>query len=192
MINLEVFNLSLKTKWVKMYIDPENRPWKCLFDYYLSRYGASFLFKCNYSCKDLQISNTFILNVCQAWSSYSFQVPDKNYGKQIILNNYYIKIDSKPIFRNCLLQTNAIYVKDFFDCNGAPLSYVDFVHKFNLGKEFSYLFYFGIIDAIPTSWKTHLQPCEPIPNHNTTRFLTFCTAVKPTPPTPPSGRGRNE
>ena len=80
----------------------------------------------------------------------------------------------------CLLDANAIYVKDYFDYNGAPLSYVDFIHRFNLGRVFSFILYFGIVNAIPPVWKTHLLPCELIPNDNIKRLLILSSAVKPT------------
>ena len=179
MINMDVFNTSLKSKWVKMYLDYTGRPWKSLFDYYLRCYGSKFLFKCNFASHDLHISNNFILNVCQAWSSYSFHVPASNYGDQCVLNNSFIKIDSKMLFKKSLLDSNAIHVKDFFDDNASPLSYDTFTNNFNL-RNFTFTLFFGIINAIPKMWRANLLPYLHTVNDNIKCLLTFCSAIKPT------------
>ena len=53
MIDIPIFNASLKTKWVQSHLNTENKgKWKVFFDYYLERYGGKLLFLCNLKQKD--------------------------------------------------------------------------------------------------------------------------------------------
>ena len=59
MIDVRSFAMSLKCKWVKLYLDGNDSLWKVLFDEELKKYGKGFLFECNFSKKDVNISNVF-------------------------------------------------------------------------------------------------------------------------------------
>ena len=53
MIDIPIFNASLKTKWVQSHLNTENKgKWKVFFDYYLERYDGKLLFLCNLKQKD--------------------------------------------------------------------------------------------------------------------------------------------
>ncbi|KAL9983207.1 hypothetical protein ACROYT_G005346 [Oculina patagonica] len=53
MIDLCSFNKSLKTTWVKKYLDTTNKgKWKLLFDMKLKNYGCENLFRCNLNVND--------------------------------------------------------------------------------------------------------------------------------------------
>ena len=160
MVDLYSFANSLKCKWVKLYLDDCNRPWKPLFDYTLRNYGKSFLFNCNFSSNDIDISNTFILHVCQAWANFNFRQPENNNcANQTVLNNSFIKINNKLIFNKRLLSNNAHLIKDFCDEDGNPIDYNVFINKFNI-RRLPFTICFGIIKAIPITWKNNyiIQP----------------------------------
>ena len=66
MIDIESFNKSLKTSWIKKYLDTENSSsWKSFFDLELRPYGGKEIFLGNLSRKDMrsliQVSDPFLL-----------------------------------------------------------------------------------------------------------------------------------
>ena len=60
MILIQSFNKSLKTTWIKKYLDPNNRgKWKLFLEIELQPYGGSLLFECNLEEEDLNSSFNF-------------------------------------------------------------------------------------------------------------------------------------
>ena len=111
MIDMLSFAKSLKTTWVKLYLDDTHRQWKCLFNDSLKRYGGTFIFQCNFSGNDvLHISNIFIRQVCEIWSEYNFYHPIDNFGNQFVLNNSHIKINKNIVYNDCLHKGDAYRV----------------------------------------------------------------------------------
>ena len=177
MIDIVSFAKSLKTTWVKLYLDDKNRQWKVLFHYFLKRHGCKLLFSCNYLSTDVNnISNVFIRDVCQAWAHYNYNIPDGDYGNQLILNNSFIRIDNRIIYNDKLFKADAYCVKKLFKEDGCIMQYQDFIITYNI-EHFSYLEYFGIVAAIPRHWKSCLG--DPLfPTVNQQRMITFLSAVK--------------
>ena len=73
MIDLFSFNKSLKTIWIKKYLDKTNLgKWKLFFDLELSRYGGEAVFLGNLDKTDtkrsFQTSDTFINEILQIWA----------------------------------------------------------------------------------------------------------------------------
>ena len=86
MIDVRSFATSLKCKWVKLYLDENEGLWKFLFDEGLKKYGKRFLFECNFYKNDISISNSFIRDVCYAWSDFNYRLPDRySYGNEFVL-----------------------------------------------------------------------------------------------------------
>ena len=65
MVDIHTFNKSLKTSWIKKYLDPTNNGrWKFFFDDNLKMYGGKFIFSCNLHKDDiplLKIRNPFCM-----------------------------------------------------------------------------------------------------------------------------------
>ena len=180
MIDLFTFAKSLKCKWVKLYLDNCDRPWKTLFDKSLSKYGGKFLFYCNFSKNDIHVGNTFISHICHAWADFNFRWPEAGtFGNQSILNNSYIKLNNKTIFIKSLKLNNAYLVKHFLNTDGNVFSYTDFVRKYNI-NHLPFTIYFGIVNAIPTSWKCAITNTHPPinVNDNTRRLNLFISALR--------------
>ena len=53
-----------------------------------------------------------------------------------------------------------------------------FVEKFNVTENFPFTLYYGIVKAIPSSWKTNVSYVEN-PNDNVTRLISFTTSSRP-------------
>ena len=65
MIDIESFNKSLKSSWIKKYLDPENSSsWKSFFDLELQSHGGQTIFLGNRTRKDaccfIEVSDPFI------------------------------------------------------------------------------------------------------------------------------------
>lgn len=178
MINIELFAKCLKCKWVKMLLDDRPSFWKLLFCHELREYGGKLLFDCNISKIDINVNNLFIRDVCNAWADSNFRPPVSDYSNQSILNNSYIKIDKNIVFSEILNKKNAHYIRNFFDENGSLLSYISFTTKFNITCNFPFTLYFGIIKAIPSSWKTNVTHVEKV-NENIIRLICFTTSPRP-------------
>ena len=77
MMDIASFNKSLKTVWVKKYLDPESSSkWKCFFDLQLRKYGGGAVPKGNLNLKDtkdLKISDPFVKEILEIWSEVCFE-----------------------------------------------------------------------------------------------------------------------
>ena len=77
MIDIESFNKSLKSSWIKKYLDPENSSsWKSFFDLELQSNGGKTLFLGNLTRKDaccfIEVSDPFIKEILEIWCEASF------------------------------------------------------------------------------------------------------------------------
>ena len=155
------FIRSLKCTWVRRYTDGTNAAWKLFFDFYLSPYGKSFLFNCNFNTSDILVKNSFIKDICTAWSSYAFKTPANNFQQEIIWNNSFIKIDKKVIFYKFMYQKGVMYINDLFDEFNRPFTIEHFKFKYSINVcPFTLLR--GIYASIPKTWKDRLNVTDPI------------------------------
>ena len=156
MVDVFSFSQSLKCTWVKRYIDDKTSDWKYFFDYYLKPFGMQFLFKCNFSTNTVTtIKNSFCKQVCEAWATFNSYSPTENFGNEIVFNNSYINIGGNCIFYKSLVDNDAIFVRSFFNIDGFALSYETFKTLFDI-TNFPFTLYYGIINAVPSSWKSNL------------------------------------
>ena len=173
MMDMDSFVKSLKTKWVKLYLDDNFRPWKSIFNFALRNYGGPFLFHCNFQKQDVEtIPNIFVKQVCEAWSSYAYYTPDKSFGDQIIFNNSFVKINSSIFYIDSLRSADVYLVKHFFDADGNVLQYNDFIFKYHIDN-LPFTTYFGIVSAIPRHWRLNFGDSENIsvPHQKFTKFI---------------------
>ena len=106
MIDLFSFNKSLKTIWIKKYLDKTNLgKWKLFFERELGRYGGEAVFLGNLNKTDIKhhfsSTNIFINEILMIWSevNYTDNISSlQHYQSQPLWNNSLIRIDSKPIF----------------------------------------------------------------------------------------------
>lgn len=103
MTGVRILANSLKTKWVKMYIDDTYRPWKLLFMPYIIIEEIFFIF-CNFKKGDTSLSNCFIHEVCDTKASLSFSIPQRDFATQLVLNNNCIKINKQGAYFDVLKQ----------------------------------------------------------------------------------------
>ena len=106
MIDLLSFNKSLKTIWIKKYLDKTNMgKWKLFFDLELGRYGGEAVFLGNLDKKDTKnhfhTSHIFVNEILLIWAEVNFNNSISSleqYKTQRLWNNSLIRIDRKSVF----------------------------------------------------------------------------------------------
>ena len=106
MIDLCSFNKSLKTAWVKKYLDTTNKgKWKLLFDMELKNYGCENLFRGNLNVNDtkkmIKVTDPFLKEILEYWAETNFErqvTSEINFREQSLWFNSLIRVDNKPIF----------------------------------------------------------------------------------------------
>ena len=176
MTHIESFIKSLKCSRVRRLCSQNDTNWKCFFHSALREHGGDFLFKCNMNAIDCQgIDNTFIRQVCESWFHYSYVFPNNDYGNQIIFSISHMKINDQTFFHRGLYEAQAYYVHCFFHDNGKPKEFQTFCDEFAL-TSLHFTTYFGIISAIPQSWRVYLCGIDIFVNKlnsNETKFLLY-------------------
>ena len=65
MLDITYFSKTLKSVWIKKYLDPENRgKWKCFLDLQLREYGGNIVPK-GKNTKDIKISDLFVKEILE-------------------------------------------------------------------------------------------------------------------------------
>ena len=76
MIDLQSFNESLKIKWIKGYLDDNNKgKWKSFVNHYLEKHGGKLFFSANLKRQDtpqLNISDPLLAETVEYWSTLNF------------------------------------------------------------------------------------------------------------------------
>ena len=106
MIDLCSFNKSLKTTWVKKYLDTTNHgKWKFLFDLELENYGRDLIFRGNLNVsdtkKEVRATDPFLKEILEYWAEINFVnqlSSDIAFQEQFLWFNSLRRIDNKPIF----------------------------------------------------------------------------------------------
>ena len=121
------------------------------------------------------ICNVFVKQVCEAWFTYNFNVPNADFHNQIVLNNSLVKIEHRTFFNHYLFNAGAYRVHDFFNHDGSTKDYQTFVSEFKL-IAFPFTIYFGILSSMPSTWKAYLHTNDTTTisvNANELRLLLF-------------------
>ena len=177
MIDIQSFNKSLKTTWIKKYLDPNNRgKWKLFFEIELQPYGGSLLFECNLKEEDINssfnFSDVFLIEVLGIWCELNYQdvlTSSTHFHSQILWNNSLIKIGKKPIFYKKWFQKGIVFVKDLLKGNSSQfLSHAEFQTAFRINVNI--LEYLGIISALKELRKSFPQQLR---DPNTTTQQVF-------------------
>jgi hypothetical protein len=165
MVNIQLFNESLKLSWIKRLLSNKEGTWKYLVFYQFKIIDVlqELFFKCNLSETDFLLYyceanvNRFWKNVLQTWCKRNCQSP-LNYNKvcnQILWCNTFIRVQNRPVFYNDWYQCGCVYLKDLLNVEGDFMSFEQFVIKYHINCNI--LTYYGIISAIPKEWKHILR-----------------------------------
>ena len=188
MIDLQSFNESLKIKWIKGYLDDNNKgKWKSFVNHYLEKHGGKLVFSANLKRQDtplLNISDPFLAETVEYWSTLNYSEDNLNFPSSQIWLNSLIRIDNKPFFYKSWFHAGVKDVKDLFDdSNYNFLGYTAFITKYNI--KMNYLKYYKVVSAlkhfsknVPTMktslpWKKPLTTCS-LPRKFAKRFSRFC------------------
>ena len=132
MIDLQSFNESLKIKWIKGYLDDNNKgKWKSFVNHYLEKHGGKLVFSANLKRQDtplLNISDPFLAETVEYWSTLNYSEDNLNFLSSQIWLNSLIRIDNKPFFYKLWSHAGVKDVKDLLDdSNYNFLSYTSFI-----------------------------------------------------------------
>ena len=163
MIDIQAFNKSLKTTWIKKYLDNENQgKWKLFFDLELETLGGNILFTGNLNKKDtnmtIRVSDRFIKEILAIWSEVNFEdciTSENQFLEQSIWHNTLIRIGVGPIFYKEWYLKGITKVKHLKDEDNNFYTLSDFQNKYSLNVR--PLAYYGVVSALKHLWKT----CNP-------------------------------
>ena len=106
MMDISSFNKSLKTTWIKKYLDNNNKgKWKIFFDKTLKKYGCQNFFSYNLNVRDtlliITTSDAFLKELLGVWPKVNF-VPEiawkDHFLDQQLWHNSLIKTANKTVF----------------------------------------------------------------------------------------------
>ena len=111
MIDLISFNKSLKTMWIKKYLDNGNYgKWKIFLDIVLKKYGCQSFFSHNLNASDIskliETSDSFFKEVLEIWAELNFEsqiTSIDNFFEQSLWHNSLIKMR-----RTVAIQTRSV------------------------------------------------------------------------------------
>ena len=106
MIDISSFSKSLKTTWIKKYLDNNNKgKWKIFFDITLKKYGCQNFFSYNLNVRDtlstITTSDAFLKELLEIWAEVNFEpeiASKEHFLDQQLWHNSLIKIANKTVF----------------------------------------------------------------------------------------------
>ena len=162
LLDIESHLNAIKTSWVKRFSYLIEMPsWHSLLKS-CSSYDMIPFLKGNVSPKDfkklIQVKSKIIFDILLAWSRLNFKEPQDTQSivSQPLWFNSFIKIDKKLVHYKLFENAGVCTVQDLLDNTGSFLSYMAFKRQYNL-MNVNMIQYFGLIHAIPQSWKQILS-----------------------------------
>ena len=153
MIDLFSFNKSLKTIWIKKYLDKTDMgKWKGFFD--LKK-------------KHFQTSDIFVNEILLIWAEVNFNnsiFSLEQYKTQRLWNNSLIRIDRKPVyFRECGLAKGISTVESLIKDGTSFLSYTEFLNKYHCKScPLAFSGIFATLKAIRKRFKENIDSLETV------------------------------
>ena len=94
MVDIALFTKSLKTSWIKKYLDDSNRgKWKDFFELELKKYGGKLVFTCNLNKLDtsnlISVQDPFLQEILEMMIKSK---PSSNFGNNMKMNNIALKL----------------------------------------------------------------------------------------------------
>ena len=167
MIDLCSFNKSLKTTWVKKYLDTTNKgKWKLLFDMELKNYGCENLSRGNLNVNDtkkmIKVTDPFLKEILEYWAETNFErqvTSEINFREQSLWFNSLIRVDNKPIFFKDWLEKGIKKVKHLQRTeNKGFLSLNALASKYDI--KLRPLSFYGLLSAVESLRKTTTRAAE--------------------------------
>jgi len=154
MIDISSLNKSLKTTWIKKYLDNNNKgKWKIFFDITLKKYGCQNFFSYNLNVKDIlstiTTSDGFLKEILEIWAEVNFEpeIASKNHFlDQQLWHNSLLKIANKTIFFQNWFNKGITRVKHLMGSDNNFLSLSDFRCKYEIDPR--PLSFYGLISAV--------------------------------------------
>ena len=152
--NLKLFVQSIKTSWIKRYIDENNHgKWKLFFDNILSKRGGSLIFDCNVAYSDTYNicgHNQFLNEMLKAWVTLKPKIKN-DARKCIIWNNSDIKVNNESLYYKQWHEKGVLYLEHIFDFR---------INRFYTFDLIQYLY-----DIPPHDFLRYAQLTKSIPNY---------------------------
>ena len=106
MINVVSFNRSLKSTWIKRYLDKENcGSWKSFLHLELEKYGAEVTLTGNLDIKDsrnvIKVSDSFFKEILEIWSELNYEemiISDYHFRTPPFWYNSPVRVENRPVF----------------------------------------------------------------------------------------------
>ena len=172
-----LFDKALKLTWVKRLCSSSDAPWKYIPKSFLSTVSGTDLFQCNYDYNLLDRTGhlpEFYKQIIHHWQEIVSTTPHSKTEilSQIIWNNKFITIEKKMVYLPQWHRAGIKKISDLFDEHeNCFLSFLALRNKYMLICNF--LQYYGIISAIPRSWKKLLHDANS--GESTTPPPPICT-----------------
>ena len=180
MIDIASFTKSLKTVWIKKYLDDSNRgKWKYFFEVELKKYGGKLVFTCNLHKRDISksisVQDPFLQEILEIWSEINFDAKiktEQQFLEQHIWHNSLIRIENRPVFYKHLFLHGITKVAHLMTDSRNFLPLADFISTYKI--QIQPIKYFGLISALQHHYKTNFLSKEPsstdIPNTSSETF----------------------
>ena len=167
MVDIASFTKSLKTAWIKKYLDDSNRgKWKDFFELELRKYGGKLVFTCNLNKLDtsklISVQDPFLQEILEIWSEVNFDdkiETEQQFFEQHIWHNSLIRIENRPVFYKHLLLHGISKVAQLMTNSRSFLPLADFISTHNI--RIQPIKYFGLISALRHHYNTNFFGKEP-------------------------------
>lgn len=158
MVHVENKEKALKIAWVKRLLAEGNQgSWKILASRHFPDNGK-IIWSGNLNSQDLHelsIKNLFWKNVLAAWCEFNYKCLNPTTVEEVMNSqlwfNSSIRIGNKPIYNDQLFQAGIATIRDLLSEEGKFLDFDALKQKYDVNINF--IFYLGIISAIPKTWK---------------------------------------
>ena len=149
MLDIKTFNCSLKSIWIKTYLDNSDGKWKRYFDYYLLKHGGKTIFSGNLNMNDvkhLNIKDEFLFEVLNIWVKINYKEFREDFLSSPLWHNSSIKVANHPIFFKEWSTKCINYVKDLMGDDQTFMTMNEFIQKYKIKTNF--LEYHGVLAAV--------------------------------------------
>jgi hypothetical protein len=180
MINIFMFNKSLKLSWIKRLVNGSKSGWKSIFNIILGnnlanafRFGDVYL-----NTITGNIPNLFWKEVFEYLNDFKivFKVNVQNCQFQPLWYNNKVKIDKNPVYYKNWANKNVLYINDLLDEYNDILSYKAFCDKFNFKPPFTV--FHGLTKAVSKGYKEYLKHSKCLVHPAIPEFLTLLIRQK--------------
>lgn len=176
MVDIVSFTKSLKTVWIKKYLDDSNRgKWKEFFELELGKYGGKLIFRCNLHKRDISksisVQDPFLQEILEIWSEANFDdkiKTEQQFLEQHIWHNSLIRIENRPVFYKHLFLHGITKVGQLMTDSRSFLPLADLISTYNI--RIQPIKYLGLISALRHHFNSNCLGKEPCSIENPDTF----------------------